>query len=115
MVLYSHYNSFSAPTEVRNLTFSYNDTHFVVSWEEPLEPNGDLNYTISLTGFSLVTMSTVLDRVEVSTELSVAFLETQGAYTRYTAAVVSQTGGGQSREENASFISPQESKFMKYT
>lgn len=100
----------SAPSEVRNLSFSHNGSHFVISWAEPAEPNGNLNYTVMLTGFSLVTMVDVLSRTEVVLALEVVLMEVQEVYTRYTAIVVPQTGGGQGSGETATYVSPQQSE-----
>ena len=44
----------SAPSPVVNLTVSNNSTHITVMWQEPAEPNGILQYTVSITGEHVV-------------------------------------------------------------
>ena len=40
----------SAPSPVVNLTLYYNSTHINVMWQEPAEPNGILQYNVTITG-----------------------------------------------------------------
>ena len=40
----------SALSPVVNLTVSFNSTHITVMWQEPAEPNGILQYNVSITG-----------------------------------------------------------------
>ena len=79
-----------------------------------MEPNGNLNYTISLTGTSLVTGMEVLSRTaEEVLGLEVVFMDDLGVYTQYTVVVVPRTGGGEGPGENASFTSPEQGECNK--
>lgn len=100
----------SVPSNVRNLNLSHNNSHFVISWAEPAEPNGNLNYTVTLSGFSLVTLTESLSRTAVVQELEVAIMAAEEVYTRYTAVVVPETGAGQGAGENFTFTSAQDSE-----
>ena len=42
----------SVPSPVVNQTVSYNSTHITVMWQEPADPNGILQYNVSVTGIT---------------------------------------------------------------
>ena len=79
-------------------------------WDQPDEPNGNLSYNVSLVGVSLVTRMEVLSESSVVRDTQVLFASTGVVYTRYTATVVPQTGGGPGPETTVTFTTPQQSK-----
>ena len=111
---------------VLNLELTFNGFHFAVSWDQPLEPNGNLSYSVSLVGVSLVTRTQVssgsgmqvspgsgtqvFSGSAVVTDTQVLFGSAGEVYTLYTAVVVPQTGGGMGPESTATFTTPQQSK-----
>ena len=106
---FTHESSFlAAPSEVLNLMLTYNGSHFVISWEQPLQPNGILNYTVNFTGVSLVTSEQVASESVVVTELMYQPVVMGEVYSFYTAIVVSQTGGGMGPGRSVDFTTPQE-------
>lgn len=93
---------------------TYNGSHFNITWAEPLEPNGILNYTVTFTSMNLVTSQQVVLENVVVTELEFLPSQMGEPYTLYTAIVVSQTGGGVGPERRANFTTSQESKWPLY-
>ena len=79
-----------------------------------MEPNGNLNYTVSLTGISLVAGMEVLSRTaDEVLGVGVVFMDDLEVYTQYTVVVVPRTGGGEGPGENASFTSPEQGECNK--
>ena len=103
----------TAPTAVQSLSLAYNGSHFLVTWEEPAEPNGVLNYTVTFMSQSLASamQELVLLEMEVVTELMFSPSVTGLPYTLYVATVMPSTGGGAGPETVANFTTPQGSKF----
>ena len=99
-----------APTGIQNLTLEYNGTHILATWDEPLEPNGNLNYSVDVIGTSLVTLEEVIRESFVIIELGFSLEASPEAYVRYTVFVVPQTGGGQGPGMNITTITPERSK-----
>jgi hypothetical protein len=80
---------------------SSNDTHIIVTWEPPTEPNGVVNYTVLLRETDLVQNTTVDIASEEVTELSLLVPFVTTPYREYVATVTAQTsaGAGESAED----------------
>lgn len=100
----------TAPSAVRNLIFTYNGSHFNITWVEPLHPNGMLNYSVGFTGVSLVTFEEVVSLSEVVTETQFQPSQIGNVYTWYQVIVTPQTGGGIGPIRSAIYVTPEGSK-----
>lgn len=75
-------------------------------------PNGDVNYSVSLMGVSLVSMMQVLSEMTVVMDTKFVLESSGEVYSLYTAVVVPQTGGGTGPESRATFTTPQQSMWL---
>ena len=96
-----------APSEVLNVIFVHDGTNFNVSWDKPLQPNGNLNYIIVLTGTNLLRNNQILSTTGVVTDLEFIIESPSVPYTLYMASVLPQTGGGAGPESNATLMTDQ--------
>ena len=75
---------------------------------EPENPNGVVNYTISVVGISLATDATVLSETSETVTTS-EDIDVQ-PYSNYTVVVTSRTGAGEGTPVSINFQTPEESK-----
>ena len=103
--------SSTVPSAVTNLNLGHNGSHFLISWMEPLIPNGQVNYLVNLfcTDLFRGTMSDLLTS-EMTSDLEVTVTEEFLPYTRCLATVTPQTGAGQGSESNFTLTSAEEGK-----
>ena len=96
---------------MRNLTFSYNESHIAVMWIEPEMPNGEISYNVSISGMDLATNETVLDGMMGSlTATQVTFMHMVEPYALYTIECVPVTIAGSGRPTTVSFQTPEGGK-----
>ena len=75
---------------------------------EPENPNGVVNYTISVVGISLATDATVLSETSETVTTS-EDIDVQ-PHSNYTVVVTSRTGAGEGTPVSINFQTPEESK-----
>lgn len=85
-----------------------------MEWDEPLLPNGELQYNITLTEMNLARAeSELVEYMAVTTERSEFFELSSAPYTLYVASVVSVTGAGGGEAVVESLRTDEESKLLK--
>ena len=100
---------FSAvPTAVQQLNIMVNDTHVIVTWDAPTDPNGVVSYNVTVSGINLLNNASVL----ASTTVILAETEyidphTSVPYSEYTAVVVPQTSAGSGPSQTDTVQTPE--------
>ena len=86
---------FAAPTIVQLLDITVNDTHVIVTWDAPADPNGAVSYNATVSGINLLNNASVLNPTTVFlSETEYIVPHTSVPYSEYTAVVVPQTSAG---------------------
>lgn len=99
------------PSEVLNLSLGHNGTHFIVSWEEPLRPNGEVSYVLNLSCTDLYqNRNDVILNMKMTVALEYFVEQDSPPYSQCLVVVTSQTGAGQGPERNNSLITAEASK-----
>ena len=89
---------------------SFNDTHIIITWDEPSSPNGLVNYTLVVQERNLLTNDTFVVKMKVVNELELIVDHPVTAYSEYTVNVTSQTSAGEGETRTARFQTMEESK-----
>lgn len=110
-MLFCHF--LSAPSAAQNLEASFNETHILISWNEPASPNGNVTYSIVVMERDLLTNTnmTVAEETMV-TELGLTVNYTVEPYFEYTVTVKSQTGAGMGDPAMFTFQTPEEGTYV---
>ena len=88
-----------------------NASGILVEWDEPVLPNGELQYNITLTAMDLARAeSELVEYMAVTTERSQFFELSSTPHTLYVASVVSVTGAGGGEADIESLQTGEESK-----
>ena len=98
------------PSPARNLSADINASIAIISWVEPENPNGVLNYTVSIVGVSLATDAEILNEMLVTTNTSES-IDIQ-PHSNYTVVVTSRTGAGEGDPVSINFDTPEESECL---
>ena len=77
---------------------------------EPENPNGVVDYTVSIVGISLTTDAVVLNETLVTMNTSVS-VDIQ-PHSNYTVVVTSRTGAGERAPASINFQTPEESECL---
>jgi len=93
---------FIAPTVARNLTASPGRNNVTLMWLSPIQPNGNVSYSYSISE----TASGVSVASEMTTSLS-AVVESLRAFTNYTFTVTAMTSAGSSASVMETFMTLQ--------
>ena len=101
------------PTAVQQLNIMVNDTHVIVTWDAPTDPNGVVSYTVTVSGINLLDNASVLASTTVIvTETEYTIPHTSVPYSEYTAVVVPQTSAGSGPSEMLSTQTVQEGDLL---
>ena len=104
-----------APSAVRNLTASPNDTRVLISWREPDTPNGMVTYSVEVMERNLLTNENITIANEgVVTELELSVNYTVEPYSEYTVTVTSRTRAGEGEPATFLFQTPEEGILSTY-
>ena len=93
---------------MRSLSFEIINSTATISWLEPENPNGVLDYTVSVVGVSLTTDAIVLSETSESVNTSES-IDIQ-PHSNYTVVVTSRTGAGEGTPVSINFQTPEESE-----
>ena len=96
---YALYCLYVAPTAARNLTASPGRNNVTLMWLSPVQPNGNVSYTYSVS----VTTSGASITSGTATTLS-AIVENLRAFTNYTFTVTAMTSAGSSAPVMETFM-----------
>ena len=97
-----------APSPAQNLTATFNDTHIAITWDNPANPNGIVNYNVEIEEADILTNEAVIIFTEVVTDTQLVVEQELAAYFKYTVNVTSQTIAGEGETVTVSFITPEE-------
>ena len=100
------------PSPARNLSADINASIAIISWVEPENPNGVVNYTVSIVGVSLTTDAEILNEMLVATNTSES-IDIQ-PHSNYTVVVTSRTGAGEGDPVSINFQTPEESECFMF-
>lgn len=93
-----------------------NDSHVTVTWEPPTNPNGVVNYSVTLMGINLLDNSSVLDSTTVDITATTHIIEHISIpYSLYTAQVVPHTSAGNGPSNSATSTTPEAGNSHKTT
>ena len=99
--------SLSVPSPAQNVSVSSNNTHLIVTWEPPSEPNGIVTYTVQLLETDLLQSTTVNITSQEVSELSLIIEFMTKPYRQYTATVTAQTVAGMGESEEGGLMTPE--------
>ena len=102
------YPFLTVPSPVRNLSAEIDPPFAIISWVEPENPNGVVNYTVSIVGVSFTTDATVLNETSETANTS-ADIDIQ-PHSNYTVVVTSRTVAGEGDPVSINFQTLEESK-----
>ena len=97
----------SVPSPAQNVSVSSNETHIIIRWDPPFEPNGVVNYTVLLQETDLVQNTTIDITLEEVTELSLIVSFETNPYREYVAIVTAQTGAGMGESTQGTLMTPE--------
>ena len=89
------------------MNVSSNNTHLIVTWEPPSEPNGIVTYTVQLLETDLLQSTTVNITSQEVSELLLIIEFVAKPYRQYTANVTARTGAGVGESEDGVLITPE--------
>ena len=89
------------------MNVSSNNTHLIVTWEPPSEPNGIVTYTVQLLETDLLQSTTVNITSQEVSELLLIVEFVAKPYRQYTANVIARTGAGMGESEDGVLITPE--------
>ena len=107
---------YAVPTAVQQLNIMVNDTHVIVTWDAPADPNGVVSYNVTVSGINLLNNASVLTSTPVGlAETEYIVSHTSVPYSEYTAVVVPQTSAGSGPSEMLSTQTDQEGDLIHTT
>ena len=96
------------PTVVQLLNITVNDTHVIVTWDAPADPNGVVSYNVTVSGINLIDDASVLNLTTVVlAETEYTIPHTSVPYSEYTAVVVPQTSAGSGPSQTDTVQTPE--------
>ena len=93
---------------VQQLDIMVNDTHVIVTWDAPVDPNGVVSYNVTVSGINRLDNASVLNPTTVFvTETEYIIPHTSVPYSEYTAVVVPQTSAGSGPSQTDTVQTPE--------